>query len=114
MLVSLHRMTLKAGADAKAFERFYSEKVRPYWQAYYPGCTSFLLRGERQAEPGTYIQVLRCDSKAVRDLYWPEPDTPSPAARAEQQRAGAIGEEINATFGQFTDYEGFVDYIVVG
>ncbi len=114
VLVSLHRMTLKTGADAEAFEKFFGERVRPYWQEYYPGCTASLLRGERQAEPGTYIEMIRCDSKAVRDRYWPEPDTPSPAARAEQERAGAVANEINAAFETFTDYVGFVDYIVVG
>ncbi len=114
VLVRVHSMTLKAGADAAAFEQFHSEKVRPFWQKYYPGCTVSLLRGERQAEAGTYIQMLRCDSKAVRDLYWPAPDSPSPAAQAEEERAGAVGEEINAGFEQFTDYKGFIDYIVVG
>lgn len=112
VLVSIHSVTLKADADADAFEQLYREKVRPFWQKYYPGCTLTLLRGERQAEPGAYIQMVRCDSKSIRDLYWPEPGTPSDAARAENERSQKAGDALD--LGDMTEYQGFVDYIVVG
>ena len=94
VLVSIHSVTLKADADPDAFEQLYREKVRPYWQKYYPGCTLSLLRGEREAEPGAYLQLVRCDSQSVRDLYWPETGTPSEAAKAESERAKQAGDAL--------------------
>jgi hypothetical protein len=76
-VMALREVTLKNGASAQEFEKYFSEVYARTMAERIPGLQVYLLRGERGERQGKYVMVYELDSLARRNEYWPQPDVAS-------------------------------------
>ena len=69
-VVSIHQLEVAEGNEA-AFEKLVTESIHPIWQKEIEGMYVYVLKGDRGARKGKYIQMLMFDSLERRDAYFP-------------------------------------------
>lgn len=70
-VVSIHKMEV-AEADQAAFEKLVIESIHPAWQTNMPGLFVYVLKGDRGARKGQYVQMMVFDTMERRDAYFPK------------------------------------------
>jgi hypothetical protein len=71
-VVALRPITIKQGADAKAFEKYVAATYTPAFDKFVPGVQAFVMRADRGKDKGQYVQVFVFDSAETRDFYFPQ------------------------------------------
>ncbi|MEL6256087.1 MAG: hypothetical protein AAFR87_29045 [Bacteroidota bacterium] len=69
-VVSIHQLEVAEG-NQEAFEKLVTESIHPLWQKEVEGMYVYILKGDRGARKGKYIQMLMFDSMERRDAYFP-------------------------------------------
>lgn len=70
-VVAVRSLTLKEGADAKAFENYVAQVYTPAFEKHAPGVKAYVMRGDRGKDKGGYVLVWVFDSADTRDFYYP-------------------------------------------
>ncbi|MDW3648386.1 MAG: hypothetical protein R8P61_15075 [Bacteroidia bacterium] len=69
-VVSIHLLEVAEGKEAE-FEKMVTESIHPLWQKNIEGMYIYVLKGDRGARKGKYIQMMMFDSMERRDAYFP-------------------------------------------
>lgn len=90
-VVSLHELEVKAGSEAE-FEKLVIETMQPAWQKNMEGIYVYVLKGDRGARKGKYLQMMVFESMETRDAYFPVE-----GEGFAEEMADKITEELNPT-----------------
>lgn len=71
-VIAIREIQLKAGADTAAFERFVITTYNPGWEAAVPGMKSYIAKGDRGVQKGSYALLLIFDSEKTRNAIFPK------------------------------------------
>jgi hypothetical protein len=109
-VVALREATLKSGASAAEFERFFADSVARPLNRHIPGVHAYLLKGERGARVGGYVIVYEFQSLARRNAYFPRADTTS---ALYERLAKAVPPNSMENLSRYVDVAAYTDYVVV-
>jgi hypothetical protein len=109
-VVALREATLKSGANAGEFERYFADSVAGPLNHHIPGAHAYLLKGERGARIGGYVIVYEFESLARRNQYFPQPDSSS---ALYQRLAKALPANAMENLSRYVDIGAYTDYVVV-
>jgi hypothetical protein len=109
-VIALREATLKSGATAAEFEKYFADSVAGPLNRHIPGAHAYLLKGERGARVGGYVVVYEFQSLARRNQYFPTPDTSS---ALYQRLAKALPANSMNNLSRYVDLAAYTDYVVV-
>ncbi len=111
-VMALREVTLKSGASAQEFERYFSDVYAPAMAERVPGLQTYLLRGERGDRKDQYLLVWEFDSLARRNEYFPQPG-PGGASERWQQIAQNMPQFEFDKYLEATAEDRYTDYLVL-
>lgn len=109
-LLGVHHYTLtpKDGYTLKQVVEFYVEEYCPAYSKAFPGIDVYFSEVDRGEFKGQFGIIYLCESKKVRDKYWPEKNAPSDAAEAGYTKMQPVwdklGEIVTLSSGDHTDF----------
>lgn len=112
-VLGIHRMVLKPGVDAQAFERFVIEKFAPIYHHYEPRQAAYLLKGDRGEATGQYALLIEIESVEARNDIYPVEGQMSAELLQAMAATAAIWAELDTFTQRFPD-PGASDYVVMG
>lgn len=111
----IRSVTLKPGVDPTAFERFVVDEFVPKASRFYPGGEVVVVKSDRGEQVSNYLLFLNFDTKAIRDLYFPTPDSASPAFEKIMEAYGGR-DTLQGLFDAFKEYAeigAYTDYVAI-
>jgi len=96
-LIAIREVDVKSGMEAE-YEEFCQNTIVPTWQKQLPGMEIYILKADRGVRKGHYAEILSFESVAMRDYFFPSPDS----TNAE------IVDELNKVM-QKTDASSYLD-----
>ena len=96
-LIAIRELDVKSGMEAE-YEEFCQNTIVPTWQKQLPGMEIYILKADRGVRKGHYAEILSFESVAMRDYFFPSPDS----TNAE------IVDELNKVM-QKTDVSSYLD-----
>ena len=96
-LIAIRELDVKSGMEAE-YEEFCQNTIVPTWQKQLPGMEIYILKADRGVRKGHYAEILSFESVAMRDYFFPSPDS----TNAE------IVDELNKVM-QKTDASSYLD-----
>jgi hypothetical protein len=109
-LVGVHHYTLtpKEGYTLKQVVKFYVNEYCPAYSKAFPGIQVYFTEIDRGEFKGQFGIIYLCESKEVRNKYWPEKNAPSAAAEAGYEKMQPVwdklGEIVTLSSGDHTDF----------
>jgi hypothetical protein len=109
-LVGVHHYTLtpKEGYTLNQVIKFYVDEYCPAYSKAFPGIKVYFTEVDRGEFKGQFGMIFLCESKKVRDKYWPGKDSPSAAAEAGYEKMQPVwdklGEIVTLSSGDHTDF----------
>lgn len=109
-LIGVHHYTLtpKEGYTLKEVIKFYAEEYCPAYSKAFPGIDVYFTEVDRGEFKGQFGIIYLCESKKVRDKYWPDKDVPSDAAEAGYEKMQPVwdklGKMVTLSSGDHTDF----------
>ncbi len=96
-LVGVHHYTLtpKEGYTLKQVVKFYVEEYCPAYSKAFPGIDVYFTEVNRGEFKGQFGMLFLCESKAVRDKYWPEKDVSSDLAEAGYKKMQKVWDKTS-------------------
>jgi len=109
-LVGVHHYTLtpKEGYTLKQVIEFYVEDYCTAYSKAFPGIEVYFTEVNRGEFKGQFGMIFLCESKKVRDKYWPDKDVSSDLAEAGYTKMQPVwdklGEMVTLSSGDHTDF----------
>ncbi|MEN8201955.1 MAG: hypothetical protein ABFS28_05115 [Bacteroidota bacterium] len=109
-LIGVHHYTLtpKDGYTLKQVVEFYVEEYCPAYSKAFPGIEVYFTEVDRGEFKGQFGMIYLCESKKVRDMYWPEKGLPSDLAEAGYKKLQPVwdklGDMVTLSSGDHTDF----------
>jgi len=109
-VVALREATLKSGASAADFERYFADSVAGPINRHVPGLRVYLGKGDRGGRVGGYVIVYEFDNLARRNGYFPKPDSTS---ERWTQLARALPPRALEDLEKYVNVAAYTDYGIV-
>jgi len=102
---------LRPGVKGEDLEKLYTEEIYPLADAY-EGMEILLLKGDKGARAGKYVQIITMESVEERNRLWGSPKDPPGSGEGRTTQVQEVYGKV-AALAEMSGPPGWTDYVVV-